>query len=116
MLEIFSSQGLEYSYLEYYSKSKQHGIRSLLQVCCYRMQLHCYYGNASEHIYKYNTNKHFDLTQMERMLETTERKMEKSYFYCGSIVAGGLLDTAYVTQVTPSTSFVILLLIFSINS
>ena len=39
-----------------------------------------------------------------------------SYFYCGSIVAGGLLDTAYVTQVTPSTSFVILLLIFSINS
>jgi hypothetical protein len=53
---------------------------------------------------------------MERMLETTERKMEKSYFYCGSIVAGGLLDTAYVTQVTPSTSFVILLLIFSINS
>jgi hypothetical protein len=71
---------------------------------------------ASEHIYKYNTNKRFDLTQMERMLETTERKMEKSYFYCGSIVAGGLLDTAYVTQVTPSTSFVILLLIFSINS
>ena len=41
---------------------------------------------------------------------------QKSYFYCGSIVAGGLLDTAYVTQVTPSTSFVILLLIFSINS
>jgi hypothetical protein len=36
--------------------------------------------------------------------------------YCGSIVAGGLLDTAYVTHVTPSTSFVILLLIFSINS
>jgi hypothetical protein len=37
-------------------------------------------------------------------------------FYCGSIVDGGLLDTAYVTHVTPSTSFVILLLIFSINS
>jgi|GEM_PF-6650131 len=44
------------------------------------------------------------------------REMGGFYFYCGSIVAGGLLDTAYVTQVAPSTSFVILLLILSINS
>ena len=33
--------------------------------------------------------------------------------YCGSIVEGGLLDMAYVTQVTFSISLVILELIFS---
>ena len=33
--------------------------------------------------------------------------------YCGSMVAGGLLEITYVTQVTPGTSLVILLLILS---
>ena len=50
---------------------------------------------------------------LDNPVEFWDRHLSININYCGSIVEGDLLDIAYVTHVTFSTSFVILELIFS---